>query len=263
MRPSRSRFVHAARLLSVALLGVACSHSPEVERRPSGVSTQLLKAGQGHAHPALNDCVRLRYTSRKSDGTLHSSNERDEAPLTQCLRQAMPGLAEALQLMVAGEARRISIPGRLTYLSDDADQPAPHQDLVFELTLLEILKAPETPSDLCSPPANARRTASGLALAILVPGTGERHALPADRMRVRFSGWTRRGELFESTELTGKPASVTRADVAPGVGEGLSLLQIGEKARLWVPATLAFGERPRRGLPAGDLTYDLELLAIE
>jgi len=84
-------------------------------------------------------------------------------------------------------------------------------------------------------------------------------------MTVRFTGWTREGVLFESTELggSGHPASVSRADVVRGVGEGLALMQIGEKARVWVPAALAFGDQPKRGAPAGPLVYDLELLAIQ
>ena len=37
----------------------------------------------------------------------------------------------------------------------------------------------------------------------------------------------------------------------------------GEKRRIWVPADLAYGDAPRVvGQPAGDLVYDLELLAI-
>jgi len=247
----------------LVLLAAGCSRAPGVKRSPSGVATQLLKVGQGAVHAGPNDCVRVRYTSRRADGTLQASTERDDEPRTQCLRQAMPGLVEVLPQMVVGEERRIWIPKELTYRSSDLEKPAPQDNLVIELALLEVLKAPETPTDLHSPPLSAQRTASGLALSVLSPGKGERHPLPADRMRVRFSGWTSRGELFESTELSGQPASLTRADVAEGVGEALSLMQIGEKVRLWVPAALAFGDKPRRGLPAGDLTYDLELLAIE
>jgi FKBP-type peptidyl-prolyl cis-trans isomerase len=97
----------------------------------------------------------------------------------------------------------------------------------------------------------------------LRPGKGRRQALPNERLKVRLTAWTSEGSVFESTELSGQPTSVTRADVVPGVGEGLSLMQVGEKARLWVPAALAFGAQPRRGRPAGDMVYDLELIAIE
>jgi peptidylprolyl isomerase len=37
----------------------------------------------------------------------------------------------------------------------------------------------------------------------------------------------------------------------------------GDKWRLWIPADLAYGERPTKaGVPAGDLVFDVELLAV-
>ena len=230
----------------------------------SGLATKVLAPGSGTLHPELNDCVRLRFTSWKRDGSLRgSSGSADAPPLTQCLRRVMPGLREALQQMVVGEQRRLWLPASLTYREDDADAPPPRDDLTLDVLLVEVLKAPATPTDLNGPPKNTLHTASGLALRVLTPGSGVRHPLPADRMRVRFTGWTSQGVLFESTDLGGRPASVTRADVVAGVGEGLALMQIGEKCRAWLPAALAFGDQPRHGRPAGNLVYDLELLAIE
>jgi FKBP-type peptidyl-prolyl cis-trans isomerase len=175
----------------------------------------------------------------------------------------MPGLVVALQQMVVGETRRVWLPAALTYQASESAGPAPKQDLTLEVSLLELLKAPAVPSDLRLPPRTAIRTRSGLALCVLRPGKGLRRVLPNERLKVRLSAWTNEGSLFESTELSGQPASVTRADVVPGVGEGLSLMQVGEKARLWVPAALAFGAQPRRGRPAGNMVYDLELIAIQ
>ena len=38
---------------------------------------------------------------------------------------------------------------------------------------------------------------------------------------------------------------------------------VGDEVRVWIPAELAYGDKPRRGAPAGDLVYDLELVALE
>jgi FKBP-type peptidyl-prolyl cis-trans isomerase len=37
---------------------------------------------------------------------------------------------------------------------------------------------------------------------------------------------------------------------------------VGEKRRLWVPAALAYGDKPGERAPAGPLVFDLELLKI-
>jgi peptidylprolyl isomerase len=39
---------------------------------------------------------------------------------------------------------------------------------------------------------------------------------------------------------------------------------VGEKTRFWIPAELAYGVVPKRpGAPAGNLTFDIELLSIK
>ena len=236
----------------------------DAEVSASGMASRQLRAGLGGAPPKLDDCVRLRYAAWKRDGSRHGGTTDRDPSATHCLRRTLPGLAEALQRMSVGEERRIWLPGRLTYRSTDPSQPAPANDLTLDITLLEILSSPPVPADLLKPPDDALTTASGLRLRVLEPGIGPRRARPNERMSVRLSGWTRDGVLFESTALgAGKPASVSRADVARGVGEALSLMQIGERARAWLPARLAFGEKPRRGAPSGDLVYDLELLSVE
>ena len=41
-------------------------------------------------------------------------------------------------------------------------------------------------------------------------------------------------------------------------------MTVGEKARFWIPADLAYGDKPMRpGAPSGQLTFDVELLSIK
>jgi len=41
------------------------------------------------------------------------------------------------------------------------------------------------------------------------------------------------------------------------------LMVVGDKARFWVPSTLAYGDTPSRpGTPSGPLVFDIELLSI-
>lgn len=233
------------------------------ETTATGVALKLITPGTGSAHPGPNDCVRVNYTIWKRDGALHSSSRSQGQPVAQCLQKSMPGLTEALERMVVGEARRVWIPGRLTYSSREPAARVPQVDLTVDIELVELLKAPPTPPDLEHPPARASRSASGLTMLVLKPGTGTKRPRSGDRMTVNLSGWTAEGRLIESTELSGHPTSVTQTDVVPGLREGLSRLVEGEKARFWLPPALAYGDKPKRGAPAGPLVYDVELLRIE
>jgi len=122
-------------------------------------------------------------------------------------------------------------------------------------------KVPEIPKDVAAPPADAVKTASGLATKVLRPGTGTQHPGPTDRVSVHYVGWTTDGKMFESSYGRPAPANFALNRVIPGWTEALQLMVPGEIRRLWIPEELAYKGRP--GRPAGMLVFDLELLSIE
>jgi FKBP-type peptidyl-prolyl cis-trans isomerase len=119
------------------------------------------------------------------------------------------------------------------------------------------------PADVAAAPNDAKKTASGLALKVLTPGTGKEHPGPDDKVKVHYTGWTTDGKMFDSSVARGEPTSFRVSGVIKGWTEGLQLMTAGEKARLWIPAKLAYGETPAQpGMPAGMLVFDVELLEI-
>ena len=118
------------------------------------------------------------------------------------------------------------------------------------------------PADVGAPPQDAAKTASGLASKVLTPGTGKDHPGPADKVKVHYTGWTKGGQMFDSSVTRGEPITFPLNGVIPGWTEGVGLMVVGEKRRLWIPGALAYGDHPRAGAPAGDLVFDVELLDI-
>lgn len=119
------------------------------------------------------------------------------------------------------------------------------------------------PADVAAPPPQAEKTSSGLASVVLKPGSGDLKPTAEDSVTVHYTGWTKDGRMFDSSELRGQPATFALKGVIKGWTEGLQLMTKGEKRRFWIPADLAYGETPRRpGAPAGQLTFDVELLDI-
>jgi len=119
------------------------------------------------------------------------------------------------------------------------------------------------PSDVAAAPKDAKVTASGLAVKVLTPGTGKDHPGQTDRVSVHYSGWTKDGKMFDSSVARGAPTTFGVGEVIPGWTEALKLMVVGEKARLWIPGKLAYGDHPQMGgAPSGDLVFDVELLDI-
>ena len=243
----------------------------DAQRTPSGLAMKVLTAGTGSEHPLTNDCVTLSFTSWKTDGTLFSTSTAMNDADVLCLSTAVMGVAEALKDMVVGEKRRLWLPEELTFHEGHhhgqrrpEDEEPPHKDLTFEITLLSIMKAAPTPADLTQPPPEAVKMPSGLAYQILKAGTGSTHPAMTNKVSVHFSGWRSNGRLFESTVMANHPALVTLGSAMAGWREGISHMVVGEKTRFWIPAALAYGEKPaNRFTPAGDLVYDIELLGME
>lgn len=119
---------------------------------------------------------------------------------------------------------------------------------------------PQPPPDVAGPPADAVRTSSGLASKILQPGTGVVHPGPRDHVVVHYTGWTTDGSMFDSSVARGEPVRLPLDRVIQGWTEGLQLMTVGERRRLWIPQELAYQGRENR--PAGMLVFDVELLDI-
>ena len=237
----------------------------------SGLAMKVLKPGSGADHPAVNDCVTVSFKAWKRDGTLFSTSTTMNDSDVLCLNVALIGVSEGLKGMTVGEKRRLWIPADLTFRADEhhgekrpEDEEPPHKDLTFDLELLSILKAPPTPADLKQPPATAVRTASGLAYQVLNSGTGTTHPSAKSTVTVHFSAWQNDGRLFETTVLANHPAVVRLATAPEGWRQALCTMVAGEKRRFWIPAALAFGEKPaNRFNPPGDLVYEIELLSVQ
>src|SRR5215467_1286867 len=121
------------------------------------------------------------------------------------------------------------------------------------------LKVIPPPSDVGAVPADAKKTASGLATKVLQPGTGKDHPAMEDIVIVDYTGWTTDGKMFDSSISRGKPATFPVNRVIPGFTETLTQMVVGEKRRAWIPEALAYkGQRD----PKGMLVFEIELIDI-
>jgi peptidylprolyl isomerase len=222
----------------------------------SGLAWKLLQPGKGEAHPSPTDVATVHYTSWTPDGQMFESTVLAGAPTTLSLDRAIPGLAEGLPLMTAGEKRRFWLPAGMGYKG----ARAPQGMVVFDVELISFVASPsKAPADVAAPPPDATTTASGLAYKVLRPGTGTVHPRKGS-VTVHYSGWTTDGKLFDSSLLRGEPATLALDAVIPGWKEGLKLMVEGERTRFWIPERLAYKGKQA---PFGALVFDVELLKFE
>jgi peptidylprolyl isomerase len=235
----------------------------DAKKTASGLATKVLTPGKGKDHPKDADQVKVHYTGWTSDGKMFDSSVARGEPTSFGVTQVIAGWTEALKLMVVGEKRRMWIPAKIAY-GETARPGYPAGQLTFDVELLEIIGAPETPKDVAAPPADAKKTASGLSYRVLTKGSGKEHPGPTTRVKVHYSGWTKDGKMFDSSVTRGEPTQFGLNQVIPGWTEGVQLMVKGEKTRFWIPGKLAYGDEAKRpGAPSGQLTFDIELIDFD
>ena len=107
-------------------------------------------------------------------------------------------------------------------------------------------------------------TASGLQYQVLTEGKGAKPKV-GEVVRVHYKRATLDGKTFDSSYDRGQPVVFPLDQVVPGWQEGLQLMPVGSKYKLWIPGNLGYGEKGTPGGPIGPnatLVFDVELIDI-
>jgi FKBP-type peptidyl-prolyl cis-trans isomerase FklB len=116
--------------------------------------------------------------------------------------------------------------------------------------------------------ANAKREGivvlpSGLQYQVLESGDGAK-ATAEDTVRVNYHGTLIDGTVFDSSVERGKPAEFSVNGVIPGFREAITNMRVGDRWQVYLPSSLAYGERGAGGTigPNETLIFELELLDV-
>jgi FKBP-type peptidyl-prolyl cis-trans isomerase FkpA len=105
---------------------------------------------------------------------------------------------------------------------------------------------------------------SGLIILHQVNGKGK-SPVKGNKVKVNYTGTFTDGTVFDSSYDKGKPLEFTIGmnEVIPGWDEGIKKMKVGGKAKLIIPADLAYGERNVGEIPPHTpLIFDIELIEI-
>lgn len=105
---------------------------------------------------------------------------------------------------------------------------------------------------------------SGLQYKVLEKGKGPKPG-KNDLVTVEYTGRLINGEVFDSTEKSGKPATFKLSQVIPGWTEALQLMHEGATWEIFVPSDLAYGPRSVGGPigPNETLIFKIHLVNVK
>ena len=105
---------------------------------------------------------------------------------------------------------------------------------------------------------------SGLQYKIMKAGTGPKPTA-SDSVVCNYRGTLINGTEFDSSYKRGQPATFPVGGVIKGWTEALQLMPVGSKWQLFIPGSLAYGERGAGGDigPNATLIFEVELMSIQ
>ena len=139
-------------------------------------------------------------------------------------------------------------------------QQAQHQQMAAEAG--ENLAAADSFMTDNAEREGVQTTESGLQYEVLEAGDGATPG-PNDDVTVHYRGTLTDGTQFDSSYDRDEPATFNVQGVIPGFSEGLQLMSVGSKYKLYIPPELGYGQQGTGPIPPNSaLIFELELLEI-
>lgn len=234
--------------LLVALPTVAQAQTAQPAAPAAVSSSSTAPASQ----PFENDIAKASY----SLGMKFAGNVRKDMPdvdvdaLLRGIRDSLAGQAILTEMQASRALDAYVVAMRIKHDMRLQD-PARYNAEEGEEFLAKNAKKPDV-----------KTTPSGLQYRILKQGTGPIPTIE-DIVTVRYRGTLIDGTEFDSSH--GHPAPFRVDGVIPGWTEALTMMPVGSKWELFIPANLAYGERGAGEMigPNATLLFELELVSIK
>ncbi|HPS18304.1 MAG TPA: FKBP-type peptidyl-prolyl cis-trans isomerase [Bacteroidales bacterium] len=227
----------------------------------SGLQIKFLKYNSKNTQAKIGSKVAVHYTGKLTNDTVFDSSYGRGKPISFSIGagSVIKGWEEGIAYMHEGDSAILTIPPALGYGESAMGSIPANSTLIFEVKLVSV----NNPYDCTG--KDTVTTASGLKYVVISKGRG----IKVDsgmNVTAHYTGYFEDGKIFDSSVDRDEPITIPigSGKVIKGWDEGITCLHVGDKAKLFIPYTLAYGEVARGPIPAkSNLIFDVEILKAE
>jgi peptidylprolyl isomerase len=235
----------------------------------SGLQVDVYEKGDGIL-PQMGQKVSVHYKGMLENGQVFDESYGRGEPITFQIGvgQVIPGWDKGIGQLSKGAKAKLTIPSNLAYGPQERPGIPANSTLIFEVEVMDIQDGPKpiAHESWSTDGLELKTTQSGLQYYIIEEGNGAKTE-PGKMVSVHYHGMLEDGTKFDSSFERGEPIEFPLGvgQVIPGWDEGISLLNVGTKAKLVIPSHLAYGERGAGGVipPNATLVFDVEIVAVK
>ena len=231
--------------------------------RKSGLKYTVTDQGHGEM-PEKGQKLKVHYKCYFENGDVFYDTRGAGMPFVFQLGygQVIKGWDEGMSLFREGTKATLIVPSNLAYGERGFAKIPPNTVMYYDMEFISIIDPP-IPFDVFG--MDTLVMESGLKI-IKVRQTDGKKVKSFKHVRVEYTGYLENGNIFDSSLNRGMPFSfeVGKGQVISGWDEAFTKLRLGEKARIIVPPSLAYGEKGMPpSIPGGaTLIFDLEVLEM-
>ncbi len=262
----------------------ACGKYKGFKKDNSGIYYQFHGKVNDTAYiPQTGDVVAVLLSMRAGDSTIIPM-----IPQQMIVDSLYKGdIFEAFRMMHIGDSATFILDGPEFYekmLSPSQEWKFGEEPLYFDVKLFDVMKKAdfekmkaeydaelndsriqeiEDIDEYLEAHKNMKVNESGVYIETLKSGKGNK-VEPLQKVKVHYTGKFTDGEIFDSSVSREQPFEFTvgAGQVIPGWDAVVSQMRVGDKVRVLIPSSMAYGEGNQRIPPYTPLEFEIELLEI-